>query len=67
MYMTDHIFFVLPIKHLLNQDGEPTTPHKITTGTNPSISNLSFLFFPYVVRKSTSHVDTKELNIRHQS
>ena len=29
MYTTDYIFPVLPIKHLVNQDGEPTTPHKL--------------------------------------
>ena len=34
MYTTDHIFTVLPIKHLVNQDGEPTTPHKLATATN---------------------------------
>ena len=40
MYTTDHIFPVLPIKHLVNQDGEPTTPQKLATGTKPSVSNL---------------------------
>ena len=37
MYTTDHIFTVLPIKHLVNQDGEPTTPHKLATTTKPSV------------------------------
>ena len=36
MYMTDHIFPVLPIKDLINKDGDPTTPHKLATGTKPS-------------------------------
>ena len=34
MYMTYHIFSVLPIKHLVNQDGDPTTPQKLATGKN---------------------------------
>ena len=33
MYKTDHIFPVIPIKHLVNQDGEPTMPQKLATGT----------------------------------
>ena len=35
MYTTDHIFPVLPIKDLINEDGDPTTPHKLATGTKP--------------------------------
>ena len=35
MYTTDHIFPVLPIKDLINEDGNPTTPHKLATGTKP--------------------------------
>ena len=67
MCMTDNIFPVLPIKLLVNPDGKPTTPHKLTTGMKPSVSNPRVLFFPCVVQKSTSHVDTKELNMRNQS
>ena len=37
MYTTDHIFPVLPINDLINEDGDPTTPHKLTTGTKPSV------------------------------
>ena len=33
MYTTDHILPVISIKHLVNQDGEPTTTHKISTQT----------------------------------
>ena len=33
MYTTNHIFPVLPIKDLINEDGDPTTPHKLETGT----------------------------------
>ena len=38
---TDHIFMVLPIKYLINEDGDPTTPHKLATGTKlPDASPL---------------------------
>ena len=67
MYTNYHIFPVLPIKHLVNQDSEPTTPHKLATGTKPSVSNPCVLFFACVVLKETSHADTKTINIRHQS
>ena len=45
MYTTDHIFPVLPIKDLINKDCDPTTPHKLATGTEPSVSHLRVLFF----------------------
>ena len=67
MYTTDHTFPAIPIKHLVNHDGGPTTPHKLETGTNPSVSNPWVLFCPCVVWKATAHVDTKALNLRHQS
>ena len=67
MYRIDHIFTVLPIKDLINKDGDPTTPHKLATGTKPSVSHLRVLFCPCVVRKSTAHVETKTLNMRHQA
>ena len=51
MYMTDHIFPVLPIKDIINKDGDPTTSHKLETGTKPSVSHLRMLFCPCVVRK----------------
>ena len=67
MYTTDHIFPVLPIKDLINKDGDPTTPYKLATGTKPSASHLRLLFCPCVVRKATAHVETQTLNMRHQS
>ena len=67
MYTTDHIFPVLPIKDLINEDSNPTTPHKLATGTKPSVSHLRVLFCLCVVRKSTAHVDTKTLNMRYQA
>ena len=50
MYTTHHIFPILPIKHLVNQYGEPTTTHKLATGTKPLVSNISVLFFTCVVQ-----------------
>ena len=38
IYTTYHIFLVLPMKNLINEDGNPTTPHKLATGTKPSAS-----------------------------
>ena len=67
MYKTDNIFPVLPIKDLINEGSDPTTPHKLATGTKPSVSHLSVLFFPCVVRKATAHVETKTLNMCHQA
>ena len=32
MYTTDHIFPVLPIKDLINEDGDPTILFKLATG-----------------------------------
>ena len=37
MYTTDNMFPVLPIKYLINKDGEPTTPFKLATGNKPSV------------------------------
>ena len=34
---TAHISPVLQIKQLVNQDGGPTTPQKLATGTKPSL------------------------------
>ena len=67
MYTTDNIFLVLPIKYIINEDGNPTTPQKLATGTKPSVSHLRVLFCPCIVRKATAHVETKTLNMRHQA
>ena len=67
MYTTDHILPVLPIKDLINKDVDPTTPYKLATGTKASVSHIRVLFCPCVVRKATAHVETKTLNMRHQS
>ena len=67
IYTTDHIFLVLPIKYLINEDDDPTTPHKLATGKKPSVSHLRVLFCPCFVRKATTHIETKALNMRHQA
>ena len=35
MHTTDHIFLVLPIKDLINKDGDPATPRKLATCMKP--------------------------------
>ena len=67
MYTTYHIFPVLPIKDLINEDRYPTSPYKLGTGTEPSVSHLRVLFCLCVVRKATAHVETKTLNMSHQA
>ena len=67
MYTTDYIFPVLPIKYLINEYGNLTTPFKLATGTKPSVSHLRMLFFPCVAWKATAHVNKKTLNMRHQA
>ena len=47
--------------------GDPTTPHKIATGTKPTVSHTRVLFFPCAVWKANAHVDTKASNMRHQA
>ena len=37
MYTIGYIFPVIPIKHLVNQDFEPTAPHKLATSMKPSV------------------------------
>ena len=65
--MVDHIFLIIPIKYLINKDGESIKPFKLATDTKPSMSHLCVLFFSCVVQKSTAHVGTKSLNMRHQA
>ena len=67
MYTTDNIFTVLKIKDIINECGDPTTPQKLATGKKPSLSRLRVLFCSFVVQKSTGHVETKALNMRHQA
>ena len=39
MYTKDHIFPVLPIKDIISEDDDPTTPHTLATGMKPSVSH----------------------------
>ena len=52
---------------MVNQDGEPTTSHKMEISTELSVSKLRILFFSCVLQKATAHFDTKELNMCHKS
>ena len=56
MYMSYHIFTVLPMKDLINADGDTTNPFKLATGMIPLASNLHMLFCACVVWKATAHV-----------
>ena len=67
MYTTYQIFPVLPIRDLINEYGDPKTPHKLATGTKPSVSHLRVLFCSCVVQKATAHIETNTLNMRHQA
>ena len=51
MYTTHHIFLVLPINHLVNQDVELNTPQKMATVTKPSVSNLRVIFCTFFVQE----------------
>ena len=66
-YTTDHTFLVLPIKYMINEDGDPTKPHKLETGTKPSVSYLHVLFCLFIVQRATARVETKDLNMCHQA
>ena len=59
MYKTYHILPFLPIKDLINNDGDPTKPQKLATCTKPSVSHLRVLFCPCAVCKTKAHVETK--------
>ena len=66
MYTSYHILPVLPIKDLINNDGNTTTRWKLATGTKHSILHLSVLFCSCVVRKAIAHYWTKALKMSHQ-
>ena len=51
MYTADHIFPLLPIKYLINEDGDTITPFKLLTGTKSSVSYLRVLFFHVLYAK----------------
>ena len=43
MYMTDHIFHVIPINHLVNKYGEQTTLHELAAGKK--IQYKTYVFY----------------------
>ena len=49
MYTTDHIFPVLPIKYLINEDGDPTTPYKLANRYRTFSITFIPVIFPYVL------------------
>ena len=65
MYSTDHIFPVIPIKKLVNQDGEPTTPRKLEMGKKPLVSHPWYLLCARAIKKATAHSDKYSLNMCH--
>ena len=67
MCTTDNISPVIPIKNLVNQDSEPSKPHKLETGMEPSVSKVHILFCLCVLQNATAHMDTNALNMRHKS
>ena len=56
MYTTYHIFLALPIRDMINKDGNMTTLFKLATGKKISVSHLCVLFCPCIVRKATAYV-----------
>ena len=58
LYKTDHILTILPIKHLVNQYSEPTTPQNMKTITKPSVSNQSF-YSVHVFYERNLHILTQ--------
>ena len=66
MYTIYHIIPVLPIKDLMNKEGNMTSLFKLATCKKPSVSHLRMLFCQCVVQKANAHVGTKALNMRHQ-
>ena len=67
IYTADHICTVLPIKDMINEDGNPTTTFKLTAGKKPPVLHLCMLFCPYVVQKATAHVGKKALKMYHHA
>ena len=50
MYTADNILPVLPIKDLINEDGERTMSFKLATGTKTSVWNLRVLFVHFCTK-----------------
>ena len=37
IYTADHVFPNIPIKDLINEDTDPTTPYELATGMKPTV------------------------------
>ena len=61
--MNDHIFTVLKIKHMVNQDGELTIPQNWQIVLNLHYKKHMFVFCPCLVQKATAYNDTNPLNV----
>ena len=61
MYITNHIFPILPIKNFTNQDNEHTKPHELAPGndTKPLVSNIRVLSCTSVFYKKWLHMLTE--------
>ena len=66
MYAAHHIVPVLPLKDLVDKQGNPVTPHELMTGEKAKICHLRTLFCPAIVKKHTAQYKGKHLNMRHQ-
>ena len=67
MYAAHHVFPVLLIKDLVNDQGEPCTPSELMHGEKPPVRQLRTLFCPVIVKKHTAMKDKKVVNMRHQA
>ena len=67
MYAAHRVFPVLPIKDLVNEQGEPCTPSELMHGEKPPVRHLITLFCPVIVKKHTAMKDKKMVNMRHQA
>ena len=64
MYTIDHIFPVLPIKDLIDKDGDPTKPYKLATGTKNQCHIYVFYFVRVLYKKLRR---TLRKDIKHAS
>ena len=66
IYTTDDVFPVIEIKHMVDQDSEPTTLHELANGTKHLVSHRCVSFYLIFVRKATTHLEPKVLNVCHK-
>ena len=66
LYAAHEIIPALPLRDLVDDSGETTTPTFLMTGKKAHISGIRTLFFPCIIKKLTAQKDEKVLNMRHQ-